>query len=216
VSAESPSEPAGFFLDWRKAAVVSKPISLALAIGFAGAALLSVALSQAALAQSGTMDVEAGPIWSQADAQNKCPAAAAANGGVWTGQWKTTVPGQMSVCEIRRVSPGGGYVKNFNAGPIWSQADAQNKCPAVAAANGGVWTGQWKTTVPGQMSVCEVRVARSRAKRVVNVEAGPIWSQADAQNKCPAVATANGGVWTGQWNTTVPGQMSVCQIRLSL
>lgn len=41
------------------------------------------------------------------------------------------------------------------------------------------------------------------------VEAGPIWNQADAQNKCPAVCQP--GQWSGQWWTTRPGQMSVCQ-----
>jgi len=103
----------------------------------------------------------------------------------------------------------------LEAGPIWNQADAQQKCPQVAKANGGTWNGQWRTTVPGRMSVCEVRLTPSRGKYVVEaVEAGPIWSQADAQQKCPQVAKANGGVWNGQWRTTVPARMSVCEVRL--
>jgi hypothetical protein len=106
---------------------------------------------------------------------------------------------------------------NVEAGPIWSQSDAEQKCPGIAKANGGTWTGQWKTTVPGQMSVCEVRFSSSRRKYVVkNVEAGPIWSQSDAERKCPEVAKANDATWTGQWNTTVPGSMSVCELRLPL
>ena len=42
------------------------------------------------------------------------------------------------------------------AGPIWSNDDAQLICPAVAAASGGTWNGQWVTTIPGQASVCGV------------------------------------------------------------
>lgn len=40
------------------------------------------------------------------------------------------------------------------------------------------------------------------------VEAGPIWSQEHAEQVCPAVC--GGGTWTGSWNTTQPGVMSVC------
>jgi hypothetical protein len=43
-----------------------------------------------------------------------------------------------------------------NAGPIWSQQDAQTKCPVAAYAVNGRWTGQWRTTREGQMSVCEI------------------------------------------------------------
>lgn len=50
--------------------------------------------------QSGTRDVEAGPIWNQADAERKCPALATRHGLRWTGHWHTTVPGQMSVCQL--------------------------------------------------------------------------------------------------------------------
>jgi len=43
-----------------------------------------------------TRDVEAGPLFSNAEAAQKCPRACAP--GRWTGQWVTTVPGRMSVC----------------------------------------------------------------------------------------------------------------------
>jgi Mannan-binding protein len=87
---------------------------------------------------------------------------------------------------------------NVEAGPIWNQADAQNRCPQVAQTNGGVWAGQWHTTVPGRMSVCEVRFPSKPRPKTIDVEAGPIWNQADAQTKCPRVAQANDGVWDGQ------------------
>ena len=70
------------------------------------AALLGAALPPVAVAQGRTIEVEAGPIWSQSDAQSKCPGVAKANGGTWTGNWRTTVPGRMSVCEVRVSSNG--------------------------------------------------------------------------------------------------------------
>lgn len=46
--------------------------------------------------------------------------------------------------------------RNVNAGPIWNQQDALVKCPVAAFAVGGTWTGAWRTTIEGQMSVCEI------------------------------------------------------------
>jgi hypothetical protein len=121
------------------------------------AALVSAAA--AASGQTRTVNVEAGPIWSQADAEKKCAQAANSSGGVWSGQWRTTVPGRMSVCEIRLRSSKNDYVvEAIEAGPIWSQTDAEKKCPEAARVHGGVWNGQWRTTVPGRMSVCELRL----------------------------------------------------------
>jgi hypothetical protein len=49
-------------------------------------------------------DIKAGPIWNNEDAQLKCPVAAAAVGGEWNGQWRTTIWGKESVCGINRKS----------------------------------------------------------------------------------------------------------------
>ena len=54
------------------------------------------------------------------------------------------------------VSPQASQVRNVNAGPIWDQRDAELKCPVVGHAVNGRWTGGWRTTVAGQMSVCEI------------------------------------------------------------
>jgi len=60
--------------------------------------------------------------------------------------------------QIATQSPGRTQnTRDVNAGPIWNQRDAESKCPAVAAAQGGQWTGQWRTKVKGKMSVCEIR-----------------------------------------------------------
>lgn len=120
-------------------------------------------LPSAVAAQTRTTEVEAGPIWSNSDAQKKCPEIAAKNNGTWDGQWRTTVPGRMSVCEIRLSSRGRYTVKSIDAGPIWNQSDAEKKCPEIAAKNNGTWDGQWRTTVPGRMSVCEIRIPRPKS-----------------------------------------------------
>ena len=125
-------------------------------------AALLAALPSVTWAQTKTFDVEAGPIWSQSDAEQKCPNVAKANGATWTGQWHTTVPGRMSVCELRFPTRDKYITENVEAGPIWSNSSAQQKCPEVAKANGGTWTGQWHTTVPGRMSVCELRLPRPK------------------------------------------------------
>jgi FtsP/CotA-like multicopper oxidase with cupredoxin domain len=44
-----------------------------------------------------------------------------------------------------------------------------------------------------------------------DVKAGPIWNNNDAKTKCPTTCqNASGGTWNNQWNTTIPGVMSVC------
>jgi hypothetical protein len=50
--------------------------------------------------------------------------------------------------------PATGSCQDVNAGPIWSNPDAQGKCPAVCADVARTWNGQWKTTQQGVMSVC--------------------------------------------------------------
>ena len=49
-----------------------------------------------------------------------------------------------------------GETRWVNAGPIWNQQDAAMKCPVAAYAVEGRWTGEWKTTRQGQMSVCQI------------------------------------------------------------
>ncbi len=100
--------------------------------------------------------VEVGPIFSQADADKMCPAAAVATGGTWTRQWWTTVWGKMSVCQISYQTG----TDDVAAGPIWDTADAGVKCPVVAYAVNGAWNGQWATTIPDQMSTCGIDLVK--------------------------------------------------------
>jgi hypothetical protein len=43
---------------------------------------------------------------------------------------------------------------SYNAGPIWSDKDAQAKCAQLCGTKGG-WMGNWRTTQPGSMSECD-------------------------------------------------------------
>ncbi len=104
--------------------------------------------------------VPAGPLWSDDDAKGKAPKVAAAHQGRWTGQWNTVVPNQMSVIEVELdVSKTGTdeYVTTVLAGPLWSNDEAQQIGPVIAASYGAEFTGQWTTIVPNKMSVIEIK-----------------------------------------------------------
>lgn len=104
------------------------------------------------------LDIPAGPIWNNEDAKLKCPVAAHVYQTPWNGQWKTTIPGRMSVCGTNlRVLPTIKIPGDVFAGPIWNNEDARVKCPVAAYAARGTWNGQWKTVVHNKMSVCGLR-----------------------------------------------------------
>jgi hypothetical protein len=64
----------------------------------------AVATNQEELGGTKTFDIEAGPIWNNDHARERCPQAVEEWNGEnganarWTGQWVTTAPGEMSVC----------------------------------------------------------------------------------------------------------------------
>ncbi|GAA1737748.1 mannan-binding lectin [Luedemannella helvata] len=104
------------------------------------------------------------------------------------------------------------FTVNVPAGPLADNAAAQRIGPAIAAAHRGRYTGQWTTVVPGSMSVVEIELPAARTgatEHTMDVLAGPIWNNADAQAKCPAICASYGGTWNGQWTTVAPGRMSV-------
>ncbi len=109
------------------------------------------------MSNSFTVNVAAGPIFSNDDAKTKAPIAAAAHGGKWNGQWTTVVEGVMSVVGVELPAPanreGVTFTLDVPAGPIFDEADAKKKGPIVAASYNGQWNGQWKTVVEGKMSV---------------------------------------------------------------
>ncbi len=106
------------------------------------------------------VDIPAGPLWSNDEAQDVGPKVAAAHQGKFTGQWNTVVEGQMSVVNVElNVSNSGSneFTTDVLAGPLWSDADAKKYGPAIAASYGGEFTGQWKTITEGVMSVIQVK-----------------------------------------------------------
>lgn len=80
------------------------------------------------------------------------------------------------------------------AGPLWKQPDADKTCPGVCAAAEAKWNGQWWTTQPGKMSVCEcVR---------------PVVAPAPMPAPMPAPAPVPGPV--GHDGCQAPAQACVC------
>ena len=105
------------------------------------------------------VNIPAGPLWSNDEAQQVGPRIAAAHLGKFTGQWKTVVQSQMSVVEVElpvEYTGSNTYKTNVLAGPLWSNDEAQKLGPAIAASYGAKFTGQWKTIVEGVMSVIEI------------------------------------------------------------
>jgi hypothetical protein len=112
---------------------------------------LLIALAFSAFAS--TTDVPAGPIYNQEDAEATCPDVCRSSYLIWNGNWNTTAPGEMSVCDC-------DMSRDFDAGPICDQRDAARRCPNVCHSNGLAWNGNWTTTMPGIMSVCGCMVPR--------------------------------------------------------
>ena len=105
------------------------------------------------------VNIPAGPIWDQKDAEEKAPRVAAAHQGKWTGEWNTVVPSQMSVVQVELNVENSGpnsFKTNVLAGPLWSNDEAQKLGPVIAASYGAKFTGQWRTIVEGKMSVIEI------------------------------------------------------------
>lgn len=102
------------------------------------------------------VNIPAGPLWNNEEAQRLGSSIAAAHLGRFTGQWTTVVPNQMSVVEVELpAEPTGNteYTMDVLAGPLWSDEDAKEKCPSICASHGGTWNGQWRTVIDGKMSV---------------------------------------------------------------
>jgi len=61
--------------------------------------------------QQGCWNIPAGPIANNDAAQQQCAAACAAQKMTWYGNWVTTIPGQMSVCQCCPPNGSLGYVR---------------------------------------------------------------------------------------------------------
>ena len=146
-------------------------------------------------------DVEAGRIWNNADAQSKC-AAVCRPPEKWNGQWRTTVPGKMSVCgcvmDPMQVPPTVVVPPPPPAYP--PPRDPMYPPPQVAPR---------QPNYPPPLPPAPTPPPPLAPATAHDVNAGPIWNNGDAQQKCPNVCVAP-ETWNGQWRTTVPNRMSVC------
>ncbi|MEZ5477446.1 MAG: mannan-binding lectin [Thiolinea sp.] len=158
--------------------------------------VLGIACASPAMAQ--IKPVEAGVIWSDLDARQKCPAIAKQNKGRWTLKWWTAGSANMAVCEVDIL------VRGVNAGTVSNQNDVNTNCPRVAQQQRARWTKQWSRQ--GSTLICELDFT------LRELDAGFIATQNQAQQKCQALAQQHKALWTGRWQTTQPGQMSVCQL----
>lgn len=71
----------------------------------------------------------------------------------------------LAGCSSRSHPANEGVAIDVEAGPIWDNDHARKRCPELLAewlkANpdkDAVWTGNWTTTIRGEMSVCNFRV----------------------------------------------------------
>lgn len=154
------------------------------------------------------VDVEVGPLFNQADADKKCPGACKPP-ATWDRTWHTTKPNKMSVCGCATPAASTtpppapvmvkGKVRDVEAGPLFDQAEAAEKCPKVCTPP-AKWNGGWRTTKPTVMSVCACEDPPVPAPAVVirSVDTGPIRSASDAKKKC-AKACAAPLRWSGEW-----------------
>ncbi len=62
----------------------------------------------------------------------------------------------VAIASSTLLSAAPANAKDVAAGPILNNDDAKVKCPVVAAAVNGKWTGQWRTTVFAVASVCDI------------------------------------------------------------
>jgi len=132
------------------AGVVGVPVISALSM------VSEPAMASSAAPATFKVNIPAGPLWNNDQAQKVGPIIAAAHFGRFTGQWVTVIPSVMSVVEVEFTVPaaaGTAYTMDVPAGPLWSNDDAKAKCPAICASYGGTWNGQWTTVVQGKLSV---------------------------------------------------------------
>ena len=70
--------------------------------------------------------VEVGPIWSQKDAEKICNDFARTRNKAWTSGWWTTVPSQMSVCELVGLKVANTFNSNANSSSVILEQQCQN------------------------------------------------------------------------------------------
>ena len=110
------------------------------------------------------------------------------------------------------------YKLDFRAGPISGDSAAKPIAEHIAAARQGTWNGNWTTVAPGKMSVVGLELSTDKKgsnEYKVDVLAGPLFSNEEAQEFGPAIAASYGCEFTGKWTTIKQGVMSVIEVKFT-
>ncbi|MBY0574972.1 MAG: mannan-binding lectin, partial [Undibacterium sp.] len=82
------------------------------------------------------------------------------SGGAMTPAWIAAPSGGTTICNGQLIQNGNSMsiqeniYQDVNAGPIWNNQDAQQKCPQVCSNVSLQWSGQWQTPPGSSNSVC--------------------------------------------------------------
>ena len=130
-----------------------------------------------ALPTTTSKDVDAGPIYSNDEAKKKCTVVCEKTKAAWNGNWKTTVPNQMSVCGCNY----NGYVKMLHRYLDFT-GEYVLHCHFLGHEDRGMMFGV--------QTVCKDEPAKfGKAKADGSPECVP-GNLIDATNKCPATPAA--------------------------
>lgn len=116
------------------------------------------------------------------------------------------VGGNGARVQVSKCQGGANQRWGFDRGKLVVRADA--RCLEARADDAEVQTWDCRRGARQQWE----RYSVAPGARARDIEAGPIWNQADAEQKCPEVCKAT--KWTGAWRTTEPGRMSVCNCEI--
>lgn len=170
-----------------------------------------------------SVEVESPKLLWDPDAKKHCPGVCKAEGMSWNKNWKKTglLEKNKSTCgcsaEIIKVKAKAS-LKPKKRCPIL----CQNQSPSMkwSGKSGLKWCGCYKpittaSNMPESQNGAPVPpepqpIVPAPEASLSNLEAGPIWNNDDANGKCPKVCTDKNMTWTGDWWTTVRGEMSVC------
>lgn len=114
--------------------------------------------------------------------------------------------------------PDQGSCWNLQAGPIFNNNDAQQKCQQTCGVGGTSWDGNWVTTIPGQMFVCHC-CSGSNSVGYTRIRQQPIDFTGEFVLHCHILGHEDRGMMQnvqvvcpqgGVFGTPVPGQSDNC------
>lgn len=144
--------------------------------------------------QANAIDIKSGIIWNNQDAQYKCPDVCISNGMAWNDNWRTVESGKTSVC--------GCYMDEV------PYVSVEDRCIRLCTSKKMDWTGIYSITEYGLK--CRCREELYSKDQSVDIYTGPIWSDADANHKCPRICKSKDILWDGNWRTVKRNEASVC------